>query len=118
MPRPGYRARLENGLKLDLNDLARRGFIQPGTVTGRVGISWNSDCWGEIAKGTITADMSGQDGPQGWFRLHLYSRPGPGAFDHHINLVACPRHFGGRQWYFLCPYPSMLHSYLDAAWGS
>jgi hypothetical protein len=39
--------------------------------------------------------MSGPD--EGWFRIQL------GQLDQRINLVAQPRHFGGRQWYFICP---------------
>ncbi len=97
MPRPGHRARLESGLKLDINRLARRGFIRPGAATGPVGIAWNSDYWGEIATGTITADMRGEDG-HGWFQIKV------GHLDQHIDLVARPRHFGGRQWFFICPY--------------
>jgi len=34
---------------------------------------------------------------EGWFRIQL------GQFDQRIILVARPRHFGGRQWYFMCP---------------
>ena len=98
MPRPGYRARLENGLKLDLNRLSRQGFIRPGIATRPVGITWTSDYWGEIATGTITADMSGENGPHGWFRIQI------GGLDQRIHLLARPRHFGGRQWFFICPY--------------
>jgi hypothetical protein len=32
MPRPLQRVCLESGLKLDLNRLARRGFIKPGAT--------------------------------------------------------------------------------------
>jgi hypothetical protein len=98
MPRPGYRARLENGLKLDINRLARRGFIRPGAAAGPVGITWTSDYWGQLASGTITADMSGEDGPYGWFRIKIGHR------DQLIYLVARPCHFGGQQWFFICPY--------------
>lgn len=98
MPRPCQRARLESGLKLDLNHLARRGFVRLGALTGPVGIAWNSSYWGEIASGSITADMSGADGPHGWFRIRI------GGLDQRIRLVARPRHFGGRQWFFICPY--------------
>ena len=94
MSRPRQRACLQDGLSLNLNRLARRGFIQPGAATGPTGIAWrNSD--EEIASGIITADLRGPD--EGWFRIQI------GQLDQGINLVSCPRHFGGRQWYFLCP---------------
>jgi hypothetical protein len=96
MSRPSYRARLENGLKLDLNRLARQGFVRPGGRSGPVGIRWSSSDWGEIASGIITADMSGTE--EGWFNIKI------GQLDQRIILVARPRHFGGRQWFFMCPY--------------
>lgn len=105
MPRPPSRCQLENGIKLDLNRLAQRGFIQPGAATGPVGIAWNSDYWGEIATGTLTSDMSGAN--EGWFRIRIDDD-----LDQRILLVARPRHFGGRQWYFICPYMNRRVSVL------
>ena len=105
MPRPCQRARLESGLKLDINRLARRGFIRPGAATGPVGIRWTNSYFDEeVASGIITTDMSGRD--EGWFRIQI------GQLDQRIILVARPRHFGGRQWYFICPYTSRRVSVL------
>ena len=88
---------LEGGLKLDINRLARRGFIVPGKASGPVGIKWTDNYSGEaVASGIITADMRGP--VEGW--LHI----GIGDLDQRIILVARPRHFGGRQWFFVCPY--------------
>jgi hypothetical protein len=43
---------LQDGLKLDLNQLARRGFITPGEQSGRIGILWISTYWDkQIAAG-------------------------------------------------------------------
>lgn len=95
MPRSRERVCLQDGLKLDLNRLARRGFIKFGSNIGSRGITWTHSYWGEIASGIITADMSGQS--EGWLRIQL------GSLDQWISLVPRPRHFGGRQWYFICP---------------
>ena len=40
MPRPCQRVRLESGIKLDINRLARGGFIRPGATSDPVGIRW------------------------------------------------------------------------------
>ena len=106
MPRPLQRVRLENGLKLDLNRLARRGFIEPGGYRGS-GIRWtdNYTCE-EIAAGFIVADMSASEGPHGWLRIQL------GGLDQRIHLVAYPRHYGGQQWYFICPHMNCRVSVL------
>jgi hypothetical protein len=104
MPRPLQRVRLESGLKLDLNRLARRGLIKPGAITGPTRIAWTEKYTGdEIASGLITADMSGIEG---WFRIQL------GHLDQRILLITKRRHFGGRQWYFVCPYTNRPASVL------
>ena len=105
MPRPLQRVRLESGFKLDLNRLARRGFIKPGAITGPVSIVWTDDTGQQIASGYITADMSGEQA--GWLRIRL------GRLDQCIYLVARRRHFGGRQWFFTCPH---LHSLATVLW--
>jgi hypothetical protein len=100
MPRACQRAHLESGIKLDLNRLARREFIQPGAATGPIGINWSDSHSGEVtASALITADMSGPH--EGWFRIQSVKTNG---LDQTIDLIARPRHFGGRQWYFICPY--------------
>jgi hypothetical protein len=105
MPRTLQRARLESGLKLNLNQLARQGIIRPGACTGPVGIAWIGGSTGEqIATALITADMSGRY--DGWFKIHL------GQLDQRIGLMTQPRHFGGQQWYFVCPYRHRLASVL------
>jgi hypothetical protein len=104
MARPQLRAQLEGGLKLNLNNLARRGFVRPGAATGPIGIRWSSDYWGEIATGLIWANMT--DTRQGWFQIKI------GELNQKIILTAQKRQFGGRQWYFVCPYANRRASVL------
>ena len=95
MPRPRERVCLQDGLKLNLNGLARNGCNKRGSNIGLRGITWTHSYWGEVASGFISADMSGEN--EGWFRIQL------GGLDQRITLVAQSRHYGGRQWYFICP---------------
>ena len=100
MPRPRYRACLQDGLKLDLNRLARKGYIGFGANIGIRGITWSDSYWGEVASGFITADMTHPD--NAWFEISI------GGFRQRITLVSRPRHFGGRQWFFQCPATNRL----------
>jgi hypothetical protein len=96
MPRPRQRVCLENGLSLDLKLLARQRIIRFGAATPPVAIKWTNTYTGaEVASGTLAANMS--DFYRGWLRIQI------GEIDQQITLVARPRHFGGRQWFFLCP---------------
>jgi len=96
VPRPRQRACLEQGLRLDINKLARQGLFLPRTKVGPYTISWTNSYTGEvIASGLITAHAQSDYG--GWFRIQM------GDLDQWIDLVAQPRHFGGRQWYFKSP---------------
>jgi hypothetical protein len=94
MPRPRSRACLEDGLKLDLNHLVRKGFIKFG---GNIGarIAWSNSHQGTIASGVISADVT--DPSRAWFRISI------GGFVQQITLQSRPRYLGGRQWFFLCP---------------
>ena len=95
MSRPRERTRLEDGLKLDINQLIRLKLLCPGKAWEKA-IRWSSGFSGQhIATGKISADMT--DCMRGWLRLEI------GSLDQYIALEAIPRHFGGRQWYFICP---------------
>jgi hypothetical protein len=63
------------------------------------------DAFVEIATGIISANMSGQS--EGWLRIQL------GKLDQWITLVTRPRHFGGKQWYFVCPVTNRLASVVS-----
>ena len=105
MPRSRQRTTLESGLKLDLNKLRRQGLITPGTKCGVV-IRWTNTYTGEeIAKGVLTSNMEGKY--EGWLRIQL------GGLDQTITLVPKPRHFGGCQWYFVCP---AMNRYASVLW--
>lgn len=95
MARSRERVRLEGGPKLDLNRLIRQNLVRPDAAWGST-ILWSYRYSGEkIASGRVSADMTANR--RGWPRLQL------GDLDQRIDLVATARHFGGRQWYFLCP---------------
>jgi hypothetical protein len=96
MPRPRQRVCLEQGLKLNLHRLKLLDFVRPGSRTGPNLIRWTSSYTGEeIASGLITANMEGSH--EGWLRIQL------GKLDQWIILAPRPCHFGGQQWYFICP---------------
>lgn len=96
MPRPRQRVRLEAGSKLDINRLAQLGLIKPGATSGPVCIARSNRYYDrEIGLGVITSDLTGPC--EGWFCIQK------GSLDQKIYLVARPRHFGGRQWFFICP---------------
>jgi hypothetical protein len=94
MARSRQRVRLEDGLKLNINKLIGRGGIHPGSKTRAIA-SCPQAYGGQSLSGVLTADLSYP--VRGWMRLEL------GSEDHWLELVTEPRHFGGRQWYFLCP---------------
>ena len=105
MPRQRHRACLQHGIKLDLNRLARQGLVKPGAQTGPFVIRWMNTYWQEeVASGLISADM--QREPEGVLRIQI------GELDQTIILIASRRHYGGQQWYFICPAMNLRASAL------
>jgi hypothetical protein len=103
VPRHRRRACLQDGLKLDLNRLIREGSVRPGFSSGPYVIQWT--CSGEvIALVLITANLC--DPATSWLRIQAPT------VDQQITLISCPRHFGGRQWYFICPFENKRASVL------
>ena len=106
MPRPRQRACLQSGLKLNLNWLIRRRIVVPGLrLTQPRIVSWSNTYSGEqIATAAITSDLWNDD--EGSLSINI------GGGVQRICLIARPRHFGGRQWYFICPYMNRRASVL------
>lgn len=95
MARSRRRSCLQEGLHLDLNQLARDGFIRRGMRSDPQRIQWTHPHRGKIASGIVLADMSGPI--EGWCVVEI------GDWSQQILLMGQPRNFGGRQWYFVCP---------------
>jgi hypothetical protein len=104
MARRRDRIRLEDGLRFDLNCLIRQNLLRRGAVC-RSSFHWSYRYSGDvIASGWVSADLTEER--RGWLRLEV------GALDQRIALEAAPRHFGGRQWYFVCPRTGLRASVL------
>jgi hypothetical protein len=102
--------RLEDGLKLDLNMLIRDDFVRPGEISNSRIVWCKQNSRAPIAFTRIFADMTGDR----FGRLRLNYR----GEDQNIQLEAAPRHFGGKQWYFICPFTLRRVSVLWQVPGS
>jgi hypothetical protein len=88
MPRDRWRVTLDSGRKLDLAKLIRSGTGKPGC---------NIHCILTYGSGEkVTAVLKLRD-DGGWLELSF------GGQQQIFSLVSLPRHFGGLQWYVICP---------------
>jgi hypothetical protein len=95
MPRNRERVCLEDGLKLDLNILCCKGIVPCGPNEWQV-TSWYPRYFGDV-RSFCLLNWRLSNPSRGSVRLVMR------ALDQSIDLVAAPRHFGGAQWYFVCP---------------
>lgn len=102
MPRPMQRVPLELGLQLNINELLRTGFIEPNQTTQLKDFYWLDDDGEVRANARIAADMT-KGATAISAACYGTMRIVADWINQTIQLVACPRHFGGRQWYFVCP---------------
>jgi hypothetical protein len=103
MPRPRQRACLESGLKLDLNKLKRQGCIVPGVHSAWRSVWTNSYTDEKVASAYFDAHMTQHEGQ---LRVQIDDT------QQLIFLTPRSRHFGGHQWYFVCPVMSRCCSVL------
>ncbi|WP_108683293.1 hypothetical protein [Methyloceanibacter sp. wino2] len=88
--------RLEDGLKLDLNELVRDGFGPRDNEPVVFRTEWTSNRTGPKASAGMIIQKHDED--RASLRVLF-----PGRFEQRVELITQPRHFGGRQWYFVCP---------------
>jgi hypothetical protein len=91
---------LDNGICFDVNVMVRAG-LKTGTC--RLGLADAQE---------VAADLRMDDGHRRG-RLRLQHPD----FDQTIELTATPRHFGGCQWYWLCPMTGYRCSILYKPYG-
>ena len=113
MPRPLQRMPLELGLDLDINQLLRDAFFEPGQMTQLKDCHWLDDDGDVRANARISANMTKGSTVANAARyrtMHIVAD----WINQTIQLVACPRHFGGQQWYFVCP---RENQYVSVLWS-
>ena len=113
MPRPIQRMPLELGLRLDINQLLRGGLIEPGQISPLKEYQWFDDDGELIASARIAADMTKGSMvayPADYGEMRIVAN----WIDETIRLVARTRHFGGHQWYFVCP---RENRYVSVLWS-
>lgn len=95
---------VEDGLKLDLGRLIRRGWVVPGGWNFGI-LTWTTVPDKEhVASIGYEADLRDRAGA--WLRLHYTMTDSDGsklARDYRVWLATTRPHFGGVRWWFVCP---------------
>jgi hypothetical protein len=104
MARARKRVCLEDGLKLDLNELIRRETVVSGRATSRISVWHTLRSSRPVAWAVLSADLTNPACAR--LRIRMPS------LDQTVNLIGQERNFGGLQWYFLCPVLGFVASVL------
>jgi hypothetical protein len=96
MSRPRCRATLEAGLKLNINRLVGSGLFPTLGHKAFLLQRWNDNYTGEQ---TASATLLVERITEGWASCEIRRQD----IVQRVSLEALPRHFGGVQWYFICP---------------
>lgn len=106
MGRSRYRANLQEGLGLNLNRLMRQGFLSPGAWSGPRLLTWSYIYTRErVASVWLSSDLSCPF--NAWVKIEYEGS------SQTIYLTRQDRHFGGGQWYFVCP---RTNAYCSVLW--
>ena len=98
----GWRPQIESALCLNLQTLFRRSALWPGCdVSG--GWQWTDDDGEQVASIGYRAKLGTDAGTftLGYTTTHDGERRNITCT---VSLVTLPCHYGGRRWYFVCPY--------------
>jgi hypothetical protein len=105
VPRPGYRVRLESGFRLNINQLAKVGGIPPVGSISLLSKSW-SDSYTAETSATAMLRIERQTDRWGSCTISMNGR------QQRVSIQGSPRHYGGLQWYFICPVMNRVISIL------
>jgi hypothetical protein len=97
--RQGGGPTVEDGLRLDINDLLRKGIIVPGAFGGG-SLTWTNTATGE-KRAEIGYEVSLVEADDAWARLHYTVNCVPQ--DYRVRITSSPCQYGGRRWWWRCP---------------